>query len=169
MKKTIGVIMLLLAAGIAYVLTRPGGEQKIFYRNDTQTKFTDTKEPKLEQVAEAAPASNTPQSNSGNLSPETGWSAFPKADEQPAPDVTAQINIGNGSPDPKTITAKQGQRISITFTASIRDQVVIEGYNYDTYVEPMRDSTLGFQTNNKGTFNIKLVKLKKVIGMLVVN
>jgi hypothetical protein len=63
----------------------------LIYRDTDQPKATDTEKPKSEKIVEAAPANNTPLPNSGNLSPETGWSAFPKADEQPAPDVRNEI------------------------------------------------------------------------------
>jgi heme/copper-type cytochrome/quinol oxidase subunit 2 len=166
MKKTIATIILLLVATMIYVFTRPEEKQKTIYRDTDQPKATDTEKPKSEKIVEAAPANNTPLPNSGNLSPETGWSAFPKADEQPAPDVTAQINIGNGSPEPKTISSKQGQRISITFTSSVRDQVIIGGFNINTYVEPQRDSIISFMVNKPGQFAITLVRLKKTIGIL---
>ncbi len=166
MKKIIIIIILLLAAGAVYVFTRPGRNQTTIYKSDTPSHTEDLPQPSTSRTIQPAPNDKTPQPNSGNLSPETGWSAFPKVGEQPAPDVTAQINVGAGSPEPKTISARQGQRVSITFTASIRDQVVIEGYNYDTYIEPLRDSTLGFTADKKGSFKIRLVNKKTVVGIL---
>lgn len=167
MKKLIIIIILLLAAGTVYIFTRPGSRnQTITYQSDAPSHAENLPQPSTSRTIQPAPNNNTPQPNSGNLSPETGWSAFPKVGEQPAPDVTAQINIGTGSPEPKTLSARQGQRVSITFTASIRDQVIIEGYNYDTYVEPMRDSTLGFAVDKKGSFKIQLVNKKTVVGIL---
>ncbi len=169
MKKLIIIILLILTAGVVYAFTRPSGIQATVYESNSQSQAANLSEPNVEQITKPMPSTNASQPNSGNLSPETGWSAFPGITEpQPQIDVSAQINIGNGSPEPKTITAKQGQRVSIAFTSAIRDQVVIEGYNYDTYVEPQRDSTLGFQVNTKGQFTIKLVKLNKTIGILVV-
>ncbi len=89
--------------------------------------------------------------------------------EGPKADVETKISIGNSNIEPKTITAKEGQRVSITFTSGIRDEMHIEGYNASTYVEPGRESTIQFQANKSGKFSITLVQTKKTIGTLIIN
>jgi heme/copper-type cytochrome/quinol oxidase subunit 2 len=104
-----------------------------------------------------------------NIPDETGWSAFPRLSSPlPEPDITSQINVGNGSIEPKSIMAKVGQQVKITFTAVIRDEVRIEEYDINTYVEPQRESTVQFTAKKIGKFLIVLVKTKKTVGTLII-
>lgn len=86
----------------------------------------------------------------------------------PKADVSAQINIGNGNNESKTITAKKDQQVSILFTAGIRDELRIDGYNATTNVEPGRESTIQFAATKTGEFPIKLVNTKKTVGILII-
>lgn len=156
---------ILLVGPLVYFFIKPLGEQTTFYNKNESEKVEVKKIEIPKQTQASSPKLSEP--NSGNHSPETGWSAFPGVSEpQAVADINAQINVGNGSPEIKIISAKKGQRVSILFTASIRDQVKIEGYNVDTYIEPLRESTIGFNVDKAGSFKITLVKLKKTIGTL---
>lgn len=87
---------------------------------------------------------------------------------EPTADVTAQFNLGSGAGEQQTVTAKKGQRIRITFTASFRDEVKIDGYNAADNVEPMREDAISFIVDKTGSFPIRLVKANKVVGTLKV-
>ncbi len=163
--KKILIFAMLLVGALVYFFVKPTGEQTTFYNKNESEKVEVKKIETPIQTQASSP--KIPEPNSGNKSPETGWSAFPGVlKPQAAPDVNAQISAGNGSPELQTISAKKGQRVSILFTANIRDLVKIEGYNIETYIESRRDSTIGFNADKKGIFPITLVKLNKTVGTL---
>ncbi len=176
MKKIVLIVVIIALAAFLYISLRPDNKQTVSYNrtdDEVEQSAAPAKDNEAAQIINTgesqAPASPTSVPNSGNRSPETGWTAFPGVPEpQPKIDVSAQINVGNGFVEPKTIKAKQGQRVSIMFTATIRDLAKIQGYNAETYIEPQRESAIGFTVDKAGDFPIILTKLNKTIGTLKV-
>lgn len=126
------------------------------------------------QNTEEKPIQNSdtlPEVSEIHPSDETGWSAFKKttSDPEPNPDVTVEIGVGRSASEPKTISAKAGQRVKITFTSAINDQVVIENYTVNTYIMPLGEFSMAFNADKKGKFAINLVDTKRTVGYLEVN
>lgn len=163
-KYLIILIIAILLGGIAWYL---------FGQSDKSTSsYTKNMSQNSSQQNSATLATNSPQSSGNKPADETGWSASApdKPIQTPAPDVSSTFNIGNGSSDPKNVSATKGQRVALTFTNSnINDQVLIEGYDVNTYIIPLSESTIEFTVDKSGTFNITLAKKKTIIGTLKIN
>lgn len=160
-----GIIFLAI---VVYFLVKPGSQKPTTYQNNNQPKLGDNSQTKdAGSLASKDGDTTKPLANSGNTSSETGSSvnASPPSKE-PSPDVVVAMDLGSGSPEPKTVQAKQGDRVRITFTANIRDEVKIASYDIVTNVEPRRDSSIAFNADKVGEFAITLVKTNKIVGTL---
>lgn len=158
MKKLLLLVLFLLLIGFGFWI----------WRSDSDTKTLTFNTPSSNDL----PSENNVSSPIPETKPsdETGWSAFSTINEQPepTPDVNAQISIGRSPSDIKTITANSGERVKITFTSAISDQVKIEGYSANTYVMPLGEFSISFNADKTGEFAIILVNNKREVGKLIV-
>ncbi len=164
MKQKIFILSLLLVAlalfaGLGYVLLN---------LNNTDSDYSFEKEDNATSIIKDSEVAKTSVLEYSD--DETGRSYFPKPTEpEPTLDVTATFNLGSGNVEPKIVEALIGQRIRLTFTASIRDQVQIDRYDLNyIFVEPQREESIAFNASQAGNFQIKLVNNKKIIGTLII-
>lgn len=157
------IIGVLLVGGAVYFLVKSGDQEPTTFRNTNGTKSDEGQQDKIVESKNGTQAGI----DSGNAYSETGESGTTRTPlPEPVPDVTATMDLGKGTSEPKTVVAKKGDRVSILFTASIRDEVKISGYDIVTNVEPGRNSGIAFNTDKVGEFAITLVKINKIVGTL---
>lgn len=157
----------LLVTGILYWVFQSKDQAPTTFQNTNSSKPSNSKQSEENISTNSKAEPKQPVANSGNTSPETGWSGFPGSSEpEPKPNVTAEFYVKNGSEEKLSVSAKQGERVSIKFTANFRDEVIIKGYEVVTNIEPMRDSTVSFNADKAGEFGVRLVKANKIIGTL---
>lgn len=167
MKKLILIAAILLISGfvIKGIFKRPKPEVTI--KNTPAI----TSQNSIEVGSSSKSAEKATSNPNENIADATGRSYYDKpANASPKVDVAESFNVGSSGDIYKTVEARFGQRVGMTFSGSLDDQVVIDGYNIDTYTDnPLTERAVKFTADKKGEFRIRLVKSKKDIGVLKVN
>jgi hypothetical protein len=85
--------------------------------------------------------------------------------------VTIAVTIAGGkvTPSGATIEAKAGDKVKITATSDVADQIHVHGYDKEIEVHPGHPATLTFTADQKGTFEIETHETGKLLAKLVVS
>jgi plastocyanin len=88
---------------------------------------------------------------------------------------TADVNIdatiagGKVSPGTQTVKASVGQKVKITVTSDIDDQLHVHGYDKEVELKPGKPGSVTFTADTKGTFEIETHESGKLLAKLVVS
>jgi FtsP/CotA-like multicopper oxidase with cupredoxin domain len=78
------------------------------------------------------------------------------------------INNGQITSGPDTITLKQGDAVKIEVTSDTNDELHLHGYNKEIELEPNKPTSIDFNANLTGRFELELHKADKVIAQVEV-
>lgn len=165
MKKLLLILLIIGAVAVGTLIYGASKPSKQSFSSQNNTKQQKPPPPTQNTINPQAKSENTVAViKSEKDSTGIAYSTY----QGPTPDVSETLNLGNGNVDVRLVEAKTGQYIKLTFTANIRDELRIEGYNATTNVEPGRESGIALTVNKVGQFPIKLVKTNKIVGTLII-
>lgn len=152
---------LMLPALAALALTACGSEA------DTAQPGTDRSPVSTTTIPSTTPSESP--SESATTSPAT--TTPPSSEPTPDADVTIEATIADGkvSPSTQTVKAKAGQKVRITVTSDVDDEIHVHGYDEEVELKAGRPGSVTFTADTKGTFEIETHESGKLIAKLVVN
>ncbi|GAA3593994.1 cupredoxin domain-containing protein [Kribbella ginsengisoli] len=86
-------------------------------------------------------------------------------------DVTINVIVANGKVNPSgaSVKVKAGQTVLITAVSDAEEELHIHGYDKELELAPGKPSSVKFEANMKGTFEIETHKSGKLVAKLVVS
>jgi|tagenome__1003787_1003787.scaffolds.fasta_scaffold20810164_2 FtsP/CotA-like multicopper oxidase with cupredoxin domain len=111
--------------------------------------------------AAAEPADSTPDTTTASAPASDSASPSASGSSSASPEfrgVSIEVKVADGTVTPPThrVDVEQGQRVRLTVTSDVADEIHVHGYDKSKDLEPGVPGTLTFRADQSGIFEVEL-------------